>query len=137
MAAHGRLGSRLSGRRRPAANQCTQRPNVSGDPTLPADERSASRWFNTAAFSTAPQFTLGTASRNPVRGPGYRNLDLALVRRVPLPAGNAIELRVEAFNVTNTTPFGAPNGVFGSAAFGTITTAGDPRVIQLAVKFVF
>ena len=115
----------------------TQRPNVTGDPTLPADERSATRWFNTAAFSTAPQFTLGNASRNPVRGPGYRNLDLALVRRVPLPAGNAIELRAEGFNVTNTTPFGAPNGVFGSAAFGTITTAGDPRVIQLAVKFVF
>ena len=89
----------------------TQRPNLSGDPTLPADERSASRWFNTAAFSTAPQFTLGNASRNPVRGPGYRNLDLALVRRVPLPAGNAIELRAEGFNVTNTTPFGAPNGV--------------------------
>ncbi len=56
---------------------------------------------------------------------------------MPLPGGNAIELRVEAFNVTNTTPFGAPNGSFGSAAFGTITTAGDPRVIQLAVKFLF
>ncbi len=115
----------------------TQRPNLSGDPTLPADERSAGRWFNTAAFSTAPQFTLGNASRNPVRGPSYRNLDLAMARRVPLPGGNAIELRVEAFNVTNTTPFGAPNGSFGSAAFGTITTAGDPRVIQLAVKFLF
>ena len=115
----------------------TQRPNISGDPTLPADERSAARWFNTAAFSTAPQFTLGNASRNPVRGPGYRNLDLALFRRLPLPAGNALEVRVEAFNLTNTTPFGTPNGSFGSAAFGTITTAGDPRVFQLAVKFVF
>ena len=98
-------------------------PTSRAIPTLPADERSAARWFNTAAFSTAPQFTLGNASRNPVRGPGYRNLDLALIRRVPLPAGNALELRVEVFNVTNTTPFGAPNGSFGSAAFGTITTA--------------
>ncbi len=115
----------------------TQRPNLSGDPTLPSDQRSPAGWFNTAAFSTAPQFTLGNASRNPVRGPGYRNLDLALFRRLPLPAGNALELRVEAFNLTNTTPFGAPNGSFGSAAFGTITTAGDPRVVQLAVKFVF
>jgi hypothetical protein len=115
----------------------TQRPNLSGDPTLPSDERSPARWFNTAAFSTAPQFTLGNASRNPVRGPGYRNLDLAVFRRLALPAGNALELRVEAFNLTNTTPLGAPNGSFGSAAFGTITTAGDPRVLQLAVKFVF
>ena len=115
----------------------TQRPNLVGDPTLPADERSVSRWFNTSAFAAAPQFTLGTSSRNPVRGPGYRNLDLALIRRVRLPAGKALELRAEVFNVTNTPPLGAPNGVFGSAAFGTITTAGDPRVVQLAVKFMF
>ena len=37
-----------------------------------------------SAFAAAPPFTLGTSSRNPVRGPGYRNLDLALMRRVPL-----------------------------------------------------
>jgi hypothetical protein len=115
----------------------TQRPNIHGDPELAADERSETRWFDTSVFSTAPQFTLGNATRNPVRGPGYRNLDLALVRRVPLPAGTAIDFRLEAFNVTNTTVFGAPNGTFGSAAFGTITTALDPRVLQVAVKFVF
>jgi len=115
----------------------TQRPNLVGDPDLPADERLVSRWFNTAAFTTAPQFTLGSSSRNPVRGPAYRNLDLALVRRIPLSGHHALELRAEAFNVTNTPALGAPNGVFGSAAFGTITTAGDPRVIQLAVKLRF
>jgi hypothetical protein len=115
----------------------TQRPNVSGDPTLPEHERSVSRWFNTSVFSTAPQFALGNASRNPVRGPSYRNLDVALSRRVPVSAGMALEVRAEAFNVTNTPAFGAPNGSFGSPAFGTITTAADPRVIQLAVKLVF
>jgi hypothetical protein len=115
----------------------TQRPNISGDPALPSDERSETRWFNTSVFSTAPQFTLGNATRNPVRGPGYRNLDVALVRRVPLPAGTAVDLRLEAFNVTNAIAFGAPNGSFGSAAFGTITAAGDPRVIQVALKFQF
>ena len=60
----------------------TQRPNLVGDPTLPADERTPARWFNTAAFATANQFTLGTASRNPVRGPSYRSVDLSLMRRV-------------------------------------------------------
>lgn len=114
-----------------------QRPNLVGDPTLPANERTVSRWFNTSAFTTAPQFTIGTSSRNPVRGPGYRNLDLALIRRVQLHAARALELRAEVFNVTNTPYFGAPNGTFGSAAFGTITTAGDPRVVQLAVKLLF
>ena len=115
----------------------TQRPNLVSDPTLPADDRAVTRWFNTSAFTTAPQFTLGSSSRNPVRGPGYRNLDLAVIRRVPLRGTTALEVRAEAFNITNTPPLGAPNGVFGSAAFGTITTAGDPRVIQLAVKLLF
>jgi hypothetical protein len=115
----------------------TQRPNLIGDPTLTSKERSVGRWFNTTAFATAPQFTLGTSSRNPVRGPGYRNLDLAVMRRVGLSADRALEFRCEIFNVTNTPPFGAPNGVLGSAAFGTITTAGDPRVFQLALKFLF
>jgi hypothetical protein len=114
-----------------------QRPNLVGDPELPGDERSPSRWFNTSAFETAPAFVLGSASRNPVRGPSYRNLDLALIRRVPLSASRSLEVRLETFNVTNTPPLQAPNGSFGAPAFGTITAAGDPRVIQLGMKFIF
>lgn len=114
-----------------------QRPNLVGNPELPADERSASRWFNPAAFAVAPQFTLGTSSRNPVRAPSYQNVDLALIRRVPLRAGTAVEARVEVFDLLNTPSLGTPNAVLGAANFGTITTAGDPRVIQLAVKLLF
>ena len=69
--------------------------------------------------------------------PGYRNLDLALMRRVALSGSKALELRAEVFNATNTPPLGAPNTTVGSAAFGTITSAGDPRVVQLAMKFIF
>jgi hypothetical protein len=115
----------------------TQRPNLIGDPRLPDSERSVSRWFNTAAFAAAPQFTIGTSSRNPIRGPGYRNLDVALIRRVRLPRQTGLEVRAEVFNATNTPPLGAPNATVGSAAFGTITTAGDPRVVQLGAKFTF
>jgi hypothetical protein len=115
----------------------TQRPNLVGDPALAGSERSTSRWFDTSAFALAPAFTLGSSSRNPVRGPGSRGLDLALIRRIGLPARTTLEIRVEVFNATNTPPLGAPNGTFGSAAFGTITTAGDPRVIQLAAKLIF
>jgi hypothetical protein len=115
----------------------TQRPNLVGDPELPADERTPARWFNPAAFAQAPIFTLGSASRNPIRGPGYENVDLAISRRVPLRAGRAFELRAEAFNVLNTPPFGAPGATFGTPAFGVIASAGDPRVVQLAVKVHF
>jgi hypothetical protein len=114
-----------------------QRPNLVGDPTLPADQRSTSQWFNTAAFAVAPQFTLGTSSRNPVRGPSYRDVDLALMRRIGIGGGKAFELRAEIFNLLNTPPLGAPAAVLGAANFGTITSAGDPRVMQLAVKFLF
>jgi len=115
----------------------TQRPDMIGDPGLPGNERSVSRWFNTSAFAPAAPFTIGTSSRNPIRGPGYRNLDLALIRRVPWSVNKALELRTEVFNATNTPPFLALNTQVGSAAFGTITSAGDPRVVQLAVKFLF
>ena len=114
-----------------------QRPNLVGDPTLAVDQRTLGQWFNTAAFAAAPQFTVGSASRNPVRGPSYRDVDLALIRRVPLHAGASIEVRAEVFNLLNTPNLGAPNAVQGAANFGTITTALDPRVGQLALKLLF
>ena len=114
-----------------------QRPNVAADPTLPADQRTPSQWFNSAAFTIAPVFTLGNATRNPVTGPSFRDVDFALIRRVPLSTGTSIEVRAEVFNLFNTPNLGAPNGVAGGAAFGTITTAFDPRVGQLALKVLF
>lgn len=115
----------------------TQRPNILRSPELPSDSRSTSRWFDTSAFATAPQFTLGNASRNPVRGPGYQTLDLALIKRVYFTETLNLEFRTEIFNLTNTPPLGNPNGVLGNAAFGTITTAGDPRLIQFGLKVNF
>jgi hypothetical protein len=85
----------------------------------------------------APQFTIGTSSRNPVRGPGYRNADVALIKRTSFGETRNFEFRVEAFNLTNTPPLGAPNTVLASAGFGSITSAGDPRVIQFGVKLNF
>jgi hypothetical protein len=115
----------------------TQRPDLIGNPVLPAGERSVDRWFNTGAFRAALPFTIGSSSRNPVRGPSYRNLDLAVMRRVPFAGSRTLELRAEAFNALNTPPLGAPNTTVGAASFGSITSAGDPRVVQLALKFIF
>jgi opacity protein-like surface antigen len=114
-----------------------QRPNRVAEPALPAEQRSTGRWFNTAAFAQAPQFTIGNSSRNPVSGPGYRTVDLMVGRRFVVTERWRAEFRGEAFNVTNTPPLGNPNGSFGNAAFGTITTALDPRVFEFVVKLQF
>ena len=90
-----------------------------------------------SAFAAANQFTIGSASRNPVRGPSYHDVDLALMRQVGFGGERALELRVEVFNLLNTTNFGAPAAQLGPASFGTVTTALDPRVVQLVVKFWF
>jgi len=115
----------------------TQRPNRIEDPNLLSSEQSTARFFNTAAFTVAPQFTLGNSSRNPVRGPHYRNADVAIIRRFPLGETRNVEFRTEIFNLTNTPPLGAPNVVVGSAGFGSITSAGDPRVLQFGLKVNF
>jgi hypothetical protein len=115
----------------------TQRPNRVSDPNLPSSERTTARFFDTSAFVVAPQFTLGNSSRNPVRGPAYRNADLVLIKRIYFGETRNIELRAEAFNVTNTPPLAALNTVVGTPGFGSITAAGDPRVFQLGVKLNF
>ena len=115
----------------------TQRPNLVADPSLSSSERTTARYFNTAAFTIAPQFTIGNSSRNPVRGPTYRNADVALIKRIFFNESTNVEFRTEVFNLTNTPPLGAPNVVAGSAVFGSITSAGDPRVIQFGLKLNF
>jgi hypothetical protein len=116
----------------------TQRPNRIANPELPAGERSTARYFNTAAFTQASQFTIGNSSRNPVRGPGCQNVDLMIGKLIRITERWNAELRAEAFNATNTPALANPNGNFGTAAFGTITsTAADPRVFELVVKLSF
>jgi len=115
----------------------TQRPNIASNPNLPSSQQTTAQFFNTSAFTIAPQFTVGNASRNPVRGPHYRNLDMALIKQVFFGEGRSFEFRAEIFNLTNTPPLGAPATVAGAAGFGSITSAGDPRVIQFGAKLNF
>ncbi len=115
-----------------------QRPNEVASPVLPSGQRSASAYFNTAAFTVAPQFTLGNISRNPVRGPGYQDFDIAVVKNSVLTERCNIDFRAEFFNLANTPALGQPAGVLGNPGFGSITTtASDPRVIQFGLKFNF
>ena len=113
-----------------------QRPNRIVDPNQ-LDGRSVARYFNTAAFTAAPQFAIGTSSRNPVRGPGLQTGDLMIGKTFHLTERVNFEFRAEVFNVSNTPPLNDPNGSFGSAAFGSIAGAGNPRVFEFAGKIRF
>ncbi len=114
----------------------TQRPNRISDPNSLAN-RSVSEWFNVAAFTLTPQFAIGNSSRNPVRGPGLQDADLMLGKTFRMTERASLEFRAEVFNVTNTPPLNDPNGSFGSPAFGTITSAGNPRDFEFALKARF
>ncbi len=128
-----------------------QRPNYLQNAALPGQLRTPAHWFNntvTANTALAPQlqnpafgnvgtFLLGNASRNPVRGPAFRDWDLSLVKRTDLGEKSRLEFRAELFNVTNTPAFAQPNGSFGAAAFGTITaTTAEQRVAQFALRLM-
>lgn len=111
------------------------RPNVVGDPRL--DNPTPERWFDTSAFVMPPFGTFGNSGRNTLEGPGYRNVNLALIRWLPLGAGARLQLRAEAFNVFNRANYDNPDAFFGSPTFGRIVSAQPPRRIQLGAKVVF
>jgi hypothetical protein len=119
-----------------AFGYAVQRPNRISNPNN-FDGRSASEYFNKAAFSAAGQYVIGNSSRNPVRGPGLQNADLMIAKTFQLSERFAFYFRTEVFNISNTPPLNDPNGSFGSPAFATITSAGNPRDFEFAGKLRF
>jgi hypothetical protein len=118
------------------------------DASLSSSDRNIDRWFDTTAFATPTalnpttgtvQPRLGNCGRNTLRGPGITNFDFSLARSFAyFGEGRDLELRWEVFNLANTPQFGLPERNINSTAVGKITTlAGDPRVMQLALKFNF
>jgi carboxypeptidase family protein/TonB-dependent receptor-like protein len=130
------------------------RPNLLHDPNLPSSERTVDHWFDTTAFvanraADGKTLLAGDAGRNIIRGPGYYNLDMGLIKFIPVKNDVRLQLRVEAFNVTNTPHFAMPvlrmsDPAFGkithtrnSTNFGSTATSFANRMIQLAVKLEF
>jgi hypothetical protein len=105
---------------------------TSGSTTSRVDE-----YLNRDAFvSSGAQF--GTLPRNSVTGPSQQRLDVSLGKMTRLAGRAAVELRLEAYNVTNTPSFRNPVNDIGAANFGQITrTRGGPRLIQLGAKLRF
>ena len=112
-----------------------ERPNLVGNPN--DGPKTASEWFNTAAFALPSQNTFGTAGRNVVVGPGLEALDVSLQKEWSVRESMAVQFLVDAFNALNHPNFNLPGRIFGASNFGEITSAQDPRQLQLAAKFIF
>ncbi|MFI5069483.1 MAG: carboxypeptidase regulatory-like domain-containing protein [Terriglobales bacterium] len=110
-----------------------QHVNVTGDIHIANPSRTA--WFNTAAFATAPAWTLGNAPRyfSDLRAPGYRNFDLSIQKYFPIKESVRLQFRLDMFNALNHTNFYSPNTFIGGG-FGTINQAWTPRQMQAALK---
>ena len=121
------------------------RANIVGNPYLPSRSHSEEllQWFNISAFQPNAGGTYGDTARDFLRGPGFFNLDFSLVKNIPIPVGPAketqhLEFRGEFFNFFNHPSFSLPTATLTSTIFGQITsTASSPRIVQLALKFIF
>lgn len=115
------------------------RANCTGDPVPDGFDQTLTRWFDTTAFSQPTAFTHGNCSYNSVRGPSSKSMNLSIFRGVPFGGERRVEFRIEMFNLFNWVNFGFPgSSVANQNTFGQITsTLGDPREMQLAVKFYF
>lgn len=97
-------------------------------------------YLNAAAFRVPLSFEFGDTPRldGRNRAPSSVNLDFSLVKNFYFTESVKLQLRGEAFNVTNTTVFGLPNTTVGNPGFGVIgSQANQPRNLQIALKLVW
>ena len=90
-----------------------------------------------AAYRVQALNTPGNAARNSAYGPRQFNTDFAVRKEFRFSERHAAEVRWESFNFFNTVNFTNPAATVGNTNFGVITSAGDPRVMQLAVRYQF
>lgn len=129
-----------------ANNQLASRPNSTGQ-SAALSNPSVSAWFNTSVFVNPPDFTYGNVSRAlpDVRSPGSVSWDLSLMKNTHVTERISLQFRAEAFNVLNHVNYGQPNTTFvpganglnSSGSFGVISSARDPRQVQLGLKLRF
>lgn len=95
-------------------------------------------YIDPAAFTSNAVGTYGNLGRNTFRGPSYVNLNAEMSRFFPVTERTKLDLRIEAFNVLNHPNFSVPSSrSLSSSSFGEITGAGQARIFQGAVKFLF
>jgi len=94
-------------------------------------------WFTTGAFTYNAPGTFGTAGRNILRGPGSFNIDFSAMKNFSLTERLKLQYRLDMLNALNHTHFNNPDTSVSSDTFGSITSAHDPRVLQMALRLQF
>jgi Carboxypeptidase regulatory-like domain len=118
------------------------RPNVSGTLKNP---HTVNQWFDTSVFSAPAPGTWGNEPANAVSGPGRDNWNISFFKNFLFNAdrGTNLQFRAEFFNIWNHPQWigdGFNGGIstnYEASNFGAVTSAHDPRTIQLALKFSF
>jgi hypothetical protein len=100
-------------------------------------------WMNPCAFQAltpdpnSPVQQFGHEGRNVVLGPGLASWDFAAVKNIRVLEGKELQFRGELFNFLNHTNLQLPNSDVSSEVFTQIPSDLGPRVIQVALKFLF
>ena len=115
---------------------CTNRPDRTGSVSYP---HTVASWFTTSGFSNPDAGNFGTTPFNDLRGAGRQNWNLALFKNFLFSEsrGSKLEFRAEFFNAFNHPAWNSISTGFSSSNFGQVTTAFDPREIQLGLKLYF
>ena len=115
-------------------------PNFAGGKVLAdTNPRHGNPYFNTALFSNEQLGQFGNSRRRFFHGPGLNNFNMALLKNTKITESKELQLRFEAFNLFNHAQFINPTGEIntGPSAFGVVTSARDPRIMQIGFKFLF
>lgn len=98
------------------------------------------QYFDTSAYAKNQTGQFGSAPRveGQLRGPDTVSLDAGVVKHIRFSERHRLDLRGEFFNLPNHANFNSPGTNINSASsFGRITSAGSPRIIQVALKYAF
>lgn len=79
----------------------------------------------------------GNLGRNTLRGQGFSNWDMGLIKRVKIVEDKEISLRVDAFNIFNQRYFGNPINSMSNPQFGSNLNNGGNRTLTLGAKVSF
>jgi hypothetical protein len=113
-----------------------QRPNLLM--TNVYGDKTAGNYLNHAAFATPTvPGTFGNLGALNMAGPGMFRIDMGLTRSFRVREGQNVEFRAEAFNMPNHVNLSTPTLTLSNNTFGQIQSAADPRILQLALKYIF